>query len=49
MKDSVLSIHAATGQDFIPEERSEDDLSLMMLNAVCTDIVREENGVQLFL
>ena len=49
MKDSVLSIHAATDQDFSLEERGEDDLSQMMLKAVCTDIVREENGVRLFL
>ena len=49
MKDSVLSIHAAADQDFTLEERAEDDLSLLMLNAVCTDIVREENGVRLFL
>ena len=49
MKDSVLSVHAATDQPFSLEDRGGDDLSLMMLRAVCADISREEDGVRLTL
>ena len=31
------------------EWQDEDSLSLDMLKAVCTDIVREKNGVRLYL
>ena len=49
MKDSVLSVHAATDQPFSLEDRGGDDLSLMILRAVCADISREEDGVRLTL
>ena len=49
MKDSVLSVFAATDQEFSLEGQGGDDLSLSMLKAVSTDIVREANGVRLFL
>ena len=49
MKDSVLSVFAAADQEFSLEGQGGDDLSLSMLKAVSTDIVREANGVRLFL
>ncbi len=49
MKDSTLSVFAAANQDFSLEPQGEDSLPFDMLQAVCTDIVREENGVRLFL
>ena len=49
MKDSTLSVYAAADQDFSLEGQGGDDLSLAMLRAVCTDIVREGGGVRLFL
>ena len=49
MKDSVLSVHVAADQPFSLEDRGENDLSLMMLRAVCTDIVLEDSGVRLLL
>ena len=49
MKDSTLSVYAAADQDFSLDGQGGDDLSLAMLRAVCTDIVREGGGVRLFL
>ncbi len=49
MKDSVLSVYVATDQDFSLEGQGDEDLSLAMLRAVCAHIVRDENGVRLFL
>ena len=48
-KDGVLSVYVATGQDFSLEGQGDEDLSLAMLRVVCAHIVRDENGVRLFL
>ena len=49
MKDGVLSVYVATDQDFSLEGQGDDGLSLAMLRAVCAHIVRDKNGVRLFL
>nr|WP_072524817.1 amino acid ABC transporter ATP-binding protein [Clostridium sp. Marseille-P3244] len=49
MKDSTLSVTAFADQDFSMELQGEDSLSLDMLKAVCTNIVREGNSVRLCL
>ena len=48
MKDSVLSVYVATGQDFSLEGQGDEDLSLAMLRAARAGIVRDKNGVWLF-
>lgn len=49
MKDGVLSVYVATDQDFSLEGQGDEDLSLAMLRAARAGIVRDENGVRLFL
>ena len=49
MKDSRLAMFISSAEPFTLRESGEDDLSMFMLRAVCTDIAEEQNGVRLYL
>ena len=49
VKDSRLAVFISSAEPFTLSESGEDDLSMFMLRAVCTDIAEEQNGVRLYL
>ena len=49
VKDSRLAVFISSAEPFTLRESGEDDLSMFMLRAVCTDIAEEQNGVRLYL